>query len=86
MFGGLAFLLHDNMCCGVIGKELVVRMSPQHCEKALERPHVRPMDFTGRPLKGFVYVGPQGIATKRDLDAWVKKAVQFALSLPKKKK
>ena len=84
MFGGLAFLLRGNMCCGVVGDELMVRVGPEAYEKALAARHVRPMDFTGRPLMGFVYVTPPGTAGDRALKTWVTKGVEFALSLPAK--
>ena len=84
MFGGLAFLLRGNMCCGVVGDELMVRVGPEHYEKALAARHVRPMDFTGKPLEGFVYVTPPGIASDRALKTWVTKGVECAVSLPAK--
>ncbi len=58
MFGGLAFMLGDRMCCGVLKEDFVARIGPEAYESALDEPHVRPMDFTGRPIKGYVYVGP----------------------------
>ncbi len=84
MFGGLAFMLRGNMCCGVLGKELMVRVGPKEYEAALRVPHTREMDFTGRPLKGFVYVEPKGFSADEDLEAWVDRAVKFARSLPPK--
>jgi TfoX/Sxy family transcriptional regulator of competence genes len=84
MFGGLTFLLYGNMCCGITGNELMVRVGPQGYEKALSRPHTRKMDFTGKPLKGFVYVSPAGFGTKKDLEEWIEKATGFALSLSPK--
>jgi TfoX/Sxy family transcriptional regulator of competence genes len=84
MFGGLAFLLRGNMCCGITGNELMVRVGPHGYEAALSRPHTRKMDFTGKPLKGFVYVSPEGFGAKKDLNAWIKKASEFVLSLPTK--
>ena len=84
MFGGLAFLLRGNMCCGVVGDELMVRVGASSYEKALAARHVRPMDFTGKPLKGFVYVMPPGIASDRALKTWVTKGAKCALSLPAK--
>lgn len=84
MFGGLAFMLRGNMCCGVIGKEMMVRVGPEQYEEALRAPHARAMDFTGRPLKGFVYVGPKGFAAEKDLEARIKKGVRFVRSLPPK--
>lgn len=84
MFGGLAFMLHGNMCCGVIGDELMVRVGPDAWEAALALPHAREMDFTGRSMKGMVYVGTAGIASDADLDAWVGRGIAFAGSLPRK--
>ena len=52
MFGGLAFMVRGHMCVGIVDRELMARIGPDASEKALTRPHVRPMDFTGRPLKG----------------------------------
>jgi TfoX/Sxy family transcriptional regulator of competence genes len=83
MFGGLTFLIGGNMCCGVHGAELIARLGPDAAEKALSRPHVRPMDFTGRPLTGFVTVGPGGLSG-RSLRRWVEQAATFAESLPPK--
>ncbi len=84
MFGGVAFLLHGNMCCGVTNDDLVVRVGPDGREPALTQPHARPMDFTGRPMKAFVYVGPDGTKTDDDLRAWIARGLAFAESLPKK--
>jgi TfoX/Sxy family transcriptional regulator of competence genes len=84
MFGGLAFMLHGNMCCGVQEKRLMVRVGPDAYDEALQRPHAAPMDFTGRPLTGFVYGQPEGIRQAASLRKWVDEAVQFALSLPPK--
>ena len=61
MFGGLAFMLNGHMCCGIVGDDLVVRTGLDRFEAALFRPHPRPMDFTGRPMRGFVYVSPPGL-------------------------
>lgn len=82
MFGGVCFLVSGKMCCGIVGRELVVRVGPEGYDEALRRPHARPMDFTGRPLRGFVYVGPAGYRTGRSLSTWVERAVRFAASLP----
>jgi len=84
MFGGIAFMLNGNMCCGVVKNSLMVRVGPKNYERALAEPYVRPMDFTGRPLRGFVFVGSGGYQTDRDLAKWVKRAVDFASSLPAK--
>ena len=77
-------MLGGNMCCGIIRDDLVVRVGPDRREKALANPHVRPMDFTGRPLKGMVYVGPEGYRTEEELNYWLDQALSFALSLPPK--
>ena len=58
MFGGLAFLLNGNMCCGVVRDDLMVRVGPDDYDQSLKRAHARPMDFTGKPMKGFVDVSP----------------------------
>jgi TfoX N-terminal domain len=84
MFGGLAFMVGGNMSCGVMGKELMVRVGPAAYGEALSRPHARTMDFTGRPLKGMVYVGAKGLEADRDLASWVELGVAFAESLPPK--
>ncbi len=84
MFGGLSFLVNGNMCCGVIGDELMARVGPDGYEAALERPHARPMDFTGKPLKGFVYVGLKGFATQAALESWIGLALDFVETLPAK--
>ncbi len=84
MFGGLAFLLGGHMCVGVIGDELMVRVGPDAHERELREPHARPMDFTGRPLKGFVYVAVEGFESDTDLGRWVERGVAFAGSLPPK--
>lgn len=82
MFGGLAFMLNGNMACGVVGEELMVRVGPENYDDALSERYTRPMDYTGRPLKGMVYVEEDAIA--EDLVGWVSKGVEFAGSLPPK--
>lgn len=84
MFGGITFLVGGHMCCGVVGDELVVRVGPDAHEDALARKHSRPMDFTGRPLRGFVFVARQGFASDADLAGWIERGVAFAGSLPPK--
>ncbi len=83
MFGGIGFMLGGNMCCGVLGDELVARHGPDG-EAAHGEPHVRAFDFTGRPMSGFVLVGPEATAEDEDLDAWVARCEAFASSLPPK--
>src|SRR5947207_15536879 len=85
MFGGLAFLLHGNMAVGISsGDELMVRVGADATDDALGRPHTRLFDMTGRPMKGWILVAPEGLKTKRQLGAWVARGVQFASSLPPK--
>lgn len=84
MFGGLTFLLGGNMCAGVVADELMVRVGPDAYEKLLSEPHTREMDFTGRPMKGFVYVGCEGFESDADLRAWIERGVAFAGPLPPK--
>ena len=84
MFGGLAFLLHGNMACGVIKDDLVLRVGKESAERLLTSKHVRPMDFTGRPLAGYVYVGPARYRKRTDLERLVGHALAFARGLPKK--
>lgn len=67
MFGGLSFMYRQRMCCGVVGSELVVRVAAEEFAAVLRRKHVRPMDFTGKPLKGFVYVSAAGWRTSSAL-------------------
>lgn len=84
MFGGLCFLLGGNMACGIVGEELMLRVGPDAYESTLARPHAREMDFTGRSLRGMVYVGVDGLAGDDALREWVGLAVAFAGSLPPK--
>jgi len=84
MFGGIAFMVSGNMCCGIIGDTLMARVGPEHYESALQRPHAREMDFTGRPMKGFVSVDPKGFESGADLRAWVDLCLEFTESLPPK--
>ena len=84
MFGGLSFMLNGHMCCGVTTSDLMVRVGPDAFEDSLAQPHARPMDFTGRPRKGMIYVEPAGYADDKSLAAWVERGVAFATSLPPK--
>jgi TfoX/Sxy family transcriptional regulator of competence genes len=83
MFGGLTFMVGGNMSCGVNGDELIVRLDPEREEEALARPHARPMDLTGRRMRGFITVHPDGLKG-RQLDHWVQEAIARAESLPPK--
>src|SRR5690348_14142678 len=81
MMGGLGFMIGGRMALGIVGEQLMVRVGPDGYQRALGRAHVREMDFTGRSIKGFVFVEPAGIRTKRSLASWVAPAVAFAKSL-----
>jgi hypothetical protein len=82
MFGGLAFMLDGKMCCGILKRDLVVRVGPERWEEALALPHVRPMDFTGRAMKGFVYVAPKAVTTAKALASFIGMGVAFVRTLP----
>ena len=82
MFGGLCFLADGRMCCGIVGGDLVVRVGTDGYVDALRRPHARPMDFTGRPMRGFVYVAPPGLRTTKSLSGWVDRALRHAHTVP----
>ena len=84
IYGGVGFLLHGNMCCGVLKRDLILRLGHDQAVKALEDPEVRPFDITGRAMKGWVMVGPDGYERHEALDRWVALAVDFASSLPPK--
>ena len=87
MFGGLAFLIGGNMCVAVSHRGgLIVRVGPEAYEAALDEPHARVFDMTGRPMKGWVMVAPEGVQDDRELAAWVRRGVDFAASLPPKAK
>lgn len=86
MFGGMAFMVKGKMCCGVLNDDLVARVGAENYEDALKVDHVRPMDFTGRPIKGYVYVGPKGTRTDLGLRKWVLQSVDFAALLAGKRK
>ncbi len=84
MFGGLAFLLRGNMCVGVMKDVLFARVGPMAYSDALTKPHARKMDFTGRPMNGYLYVDPDGIRSARDLRRWVEMCEAFVRTLPAK--
>ena len=84
MFGGLAFMVRGNMCCGVLGEDVVIRTGPEAYEEALASPHTRVMDFTGKPMRGFVMVDADGTLTDEALEDWITLGLRFARSLPPK--
>ena len=84
MFGGLAIMVNGHMCCGIVDRKLVVRVGGNEYEQALSQPHARPMDFTGRAMRGFVYVDPAGFRSSTQLRIWVRRSLDLVLSLPPK--
>jgi hypothetical protein len=84
MFGGLAFLLDGNMAVGISGEDLMVRVGPDATDDALARPHTRPFDMTGRPMRGWILVAADGVSAEADLAAWIARGVEFARTLPPK--
>jgi len=84
MFGGLAFVVNGHMCCGIFGEDLMVRVGPDLYQSSLAQPHTREMDFTGKPLKGMVYIGSEGLETERQLGQWVQRCLAYVSTLPVK--
>jgi len=82
MFGGVAYMVNGRMCCGVVKSDLMLRLGPAGVEAALARPHTRPMDFTGKPMKSMVYVEPAAIDRDDALEEWLVSAVRFAQQEP----
>ena len=82
MFGGLAYLSNGKMFAGILKSDLVVRVGPEANDQALKEPHTRPMDFTGKPMKGYIYVSPDGTKTSAQLRKWLTMGLNFAASLP----
>ncbi|MBI2059582.1 MAG: TfoX/Sxy family protein [Nitrospirae bacterium] len=81
MFGGIAFMLNGKMCCGVLKDDLVVRVDPTNQDAMLKERGARPMDFTGRPMKGYLYINPGGCDTAALLRKWLDRAIRFTESL-----
>jgi len=84
MFGGIAFIVRGHMSVGIVKDDLMVRVGPETYEDLVRQPHARPMDFTGRPMKGFVYVASAGFEEDEDLERWVGHGLKYAMSLPPK--
>jgi len=84
MVGGLSFLVNGNMCCGITGMALMVRVGAESRELALREPHVRPMLFAGRALSGFICIEPEGYAADDALASWVQQGLDFVSGLPAK--
>jgi len=77
MMGGLCYMIDDKMCMGIIGDDLMARVGPEAYDELMGMEHVREMDFTKRPMKGYVYVAPEGIDYEDDLEFWVQKSLDF---------
>jgi len=84
MFGGLAFLAGGHMFVGILGRVLMARVGPERYLQELARPHVRVMDFTGKPMTGYVFVDPPGFETDTDLSYWINACIGFVRTLPAK--
>ena len=84
MFGGVGLLLNGNVACGVNKDNLIVRVDPEKHTALLKKRHARPFDLTGKPMKGWLIVEAAGVKTDKQLSAWVKEGVEFALTLPAK--
>jgi TfoX/Sxy family transcriptional regulator of competence genes len=84
MFGGVCFTMNGHMVCGVVKDDLMVRVGPDAYEKSLRRAHARPMDFTGRPMDGFVYVAAAGLKSAASLKSWIGAGVAHARTLQPK--
>ena len=84
MFGGVGFLLHGNMLVGVWKDSLIARLGPDEGDLALLEPHVKEFDITGRAMKGWVLVAPEGVEGDEQLDGWIERATKFVKTLPAK--
>ncbi len=82
MFGGLAFMVGGHMCCGVVGDQLMVRVGPERYEECLALAGASEMDFTGKPLRGFVYVAAESFLTGTSLQEWVERGLSYVSTLP----
>lgn len=85
MFGGLCFMVSNHMCCGILGDTLMARVGPDNYEDCLRQKHVKEMDFTGKAMKGMIYVSPEGFESDSQLEKWVGICESFVKSLPPKK-
>jgi len=86
MFGGVGFLIHGNMSCGVLGNDLIVRVGPDHNASALSQAFTRPfLAPGGKPMAGWIFVALEGLQNDQDLQQWVEQGYKFARSLPEKK-
>ena len=84
MFGGLAFMVRGHMCCGLVGDRLMVRVDPDEYDRLLTEPGAAPMDFTGKPMRGFLYVTGVGLSDSSGLNTWIARALEFVNGRPPK--
>ena len=84
MFGGIAWLCAGHMAVGLVGEDLMLRLGEDGAAIALQAPGVRPMDFTGKPLRSMVYVGPEATGSRRELRDWIGRALRVARAMPPK--
>ena len=85
MFGGLCFMVNRHMCCGIVRDKLMARVGPENYETNLDKEYAEPMDFTGKPMKGMIYIKPDGLKSDEDLNEWLTVCLNFVESLPPKK-
>jgi TfoX/Sxy family transcriptional regulator of competence genes len=85
MFGGVAFMLGGKMFVGIVKDDLLVRVGPERYAESLKRRHVRPMDFTGKPMTGYIFVGSAALDADAELEHWIRLGAQFVATLPSKK-
>ena len=85
MFGGLCFMVSNHMCCGIVKDMLMARVGPDNYEKCLAKKYASEMDFTGKAMKGMIYVSPEGLESDSDLASWLNICIDFVESLPPKK-
>ena len=84
MFGGVGFIIRGNLACGVNGDNLIVRVGTEKHQSALNQPHTRVFDMTGKPMSGWVVVEPTGLIRDVDLRQWITQGVEFSQTLPSK--
>ncbi|MBI2427580.1 MAG: TfoX/Sxy family protein [Ignavibacteriales bacterium] len=77
MFGGVAFMVNNKICVGIIKNDLMARIDPEVATAALKKKGARPMDFAGRPMKGYIYVNPAGVDAAKDLKYWIDLCLEF---------
>jgi hypothetical protein len=84
MFGGLAFLLNGNLLVGILGETLMARVGAANYNNALCQAHVRVMDFSGKPMRGYVFVDPEGLESDQEMSLWLQLCTDFVSTLPPK--